>query len=429
VPVLSDLRTVLRGRGFQRLFAVRLVSQGSDGAFQAALASLIFFSPERAATAHAAAGAFAVSVLPYTLVGPFAGILLDRWRRRQVLIAANAVRTVMVVGVAMLVSQHVVGVALYAAVLACLSVNRFFLSGLGASLPHVVRTDELTMANSVAPTCGTIVAIAGGGVAYGLRELLGASDRTDATLLLLTAVGYATSALLTLRLHAGQLGPDRDAEPQPAQGLQAIVDGARHLYHRRPAWDALAAMGVHRFAYGITVITTILLCRNYFNDPADVEAGLRLLALAFGASAVGFGLAAVMTPIAVDRWGQGGVIWRCYAVAAVVEGMFITWFTVPVALTGALLLGICAQGSKICVDTIVQEYVDDDYRGRVFSFYDTVFNLAFVVAAAVAALLLPSDGYSRGMFAIVSLLYVLAAVGYGRTVSVLPAPERSGRAG
>jgi predicted MFS family arabinose efflux permease len=136
-----------------------------------------------------------------------------------------------------------------------------------------------------------------------------------------------------------------------------------------------------------------------------------------------------MAPIAVDRWGQGGVIWRCYAVAAVVEGMFITWFTVPVALTGALLLGVCAQGSKICVDTIVQEYVDDDYRGRVFSFYDTVFNLAFVVAAAVAALLLPSDGYSRGMFVIVSLLYVLAAVGYGRTVSVLPAPERSGRAG
>jgi MFS family permease len=422
VPFLSDLRTVLRGRGFRRLFTVRLVSQGSDGAFQAALASLVFFSPERAATAHAAAGAFAVSVLPYTLVGPFAGVLLDRWRRRQVLISANAVRTVMVVGVALLVSQHVVGVALYAAALGCLSVNRFFLSGLGASLPHVVRNDELVMANSVAPTCGTIIAIVGGGLAYGLRELLGASDRTDATLLLLAAAGYAASALLTLRLRIGQLGPDHDAEPRPSEGLQAIVDGARHLYQRRPAWDALAAMGVHRFAYGITVITTILLCRNYFNDPTDVEAGLRLLALAFGASAVGFGLAAVLTPIATDRWGPSGVIWRCFAVAAVVEALFITWFVVPVALTGALLLGVCAQGSKICVDTIVQEFVDDDYRGRVFSFYDTVFNLAFVVAAAVAALLLPSDGYSRGVFAIVSLLYVLAAVGYGRTAPVVAAP-------
>jgi MFS family permease len=421
VPFVSDLRTVLRGRGFRRLFTVRLVSQASDGAFQAALASLVFFSPERATTAHAAAGAFAVSVLPYTLVGPFAGVLLDRWRRRQVLLAANAIRTVMVVGVAALVAQHQVGLVLYAAVLACLSVNRFFLSGVGASLPRVVDTDELVMANAVSPTCGTIMAIAGAGVAYGVRELLGAGDGTDAILLLLAAGGYAASALLTLRLRAGQLGPDREVEQRPADGLQAVVDGARHLYHRRPAWDALAAMGVHRFAYGITVITTILLCRNYFNAPSDVDAGVTLLALAFGASAVGFGLAAVLTPIAVDRWGQG-VIWRCYAVAAVVEGLFITWFTVPVALTGALLLGICAQGSKICVDTIVQEYVDDDYRGRVSSFSDMVFNLAFVVAAAVAALLLPTDGYSRGMFAIVSMLYVLAAFGYGRTASVVTAP-------
>jgi MFS family permease len=422
VPFVSDLRTVLRGRGFRRLFTVRLVSQASDGAFQAALASLVFFSPERAATAHAAAGAFAVSVLPYTLVGPFAGVLLDRWRRRQVLLAANAIRTVMVVGVAALVAQHQVGLVLYAAVLACLSVNRFFLSGVGASLPRVVDTDELVMANAVSPTCGTIMAIAGAGVAYGVRELLGAGDGTDAVLLLLAAGGYAASALLTLRLRAGQLGPDREVEQRPADGLQAIVDGAKHLYRRRPAWDALAAMGVHRFAYGITVITTILLCRNYFNAPSDVDAGVRLLALAFGASAVGFGLAALLTPIAVDRWGEGGVIWRCFAVAAVVEAVFITWFTVPVALTGALLLGICAQGSKICVDTIVQEYVDDDYRGRVFSFYDMVFNLAFVVAAAVAALLLPTDGYSRGMFAIVSMLYVLAAFGYGRTASVVTAP-------
>jgi len=58
-----------------------------------------------------------------------------------------------------------------------------------------------------------------------------------------------------------------------------------------------------------------------------------------------------------------------------------------------------------------------------------VFNLAFVVAAAAAALMLPSDGYSRGVFAVVAVLYLLAAFGYGRTVHVVAAPERSGRAG
>ena len=89
VPFVADLRTVLRGRDFRRLFAVRLGSQAADGIFQVALASLVFFSPERSATPRAAAGVFAVTVLPYTLVGPFAGVLLDRWRRRQVLLLAN----------------------------------------------------------------------------------------------------------------------------------------------------------------------------------------------------------------------------------------------------------------------------------------------------------------------------------------------------
>ena len=226
---------------------------------------------------------------------------------------------------------------------------------------------------------------------------------------------------------AGQLGPDRDEQRPGSTGCSAIVDGARHLYRRRPAWDALAAMGVHRFAYGITVITTILLCRNYFNDPGGRRRRVRLLALAFGASAVGFGLAAVLTPIAADRWGQRRGHLALLRRRGRGRGRVHHLVPVPVALVGALLLGVCAQASKICVDTIVQEYVDDEFRGRVFSFYDTVFNLAFVVAAVVAALLLPSDGYSRGMFAIVSLLYVLAAFGYGRTVSVVPAAERSGR--
>ena len=68
-------------------------------------------------------------------------------------------------------------------------------------------------------------------------------------------------------------------------------------------------------------------------------------------------------------------------------------FRLGAAAGRALLPGLRrAAGAKICVDTIVQEQVDDDFRGRVFSFYDTLFNVTFVVAAVAAAFMLPRSG-------------------------------------
>ena len=89
------LRELAGRRGFRRLLAVRLVSQCGDGVFQVGLATLFFFAPERLATASDVAAAFAVLLLPFTVVGPWAGVLLDRWRRRGVLLVGNAVRVVL----------------------------------------------------------------------------------------------------------------------------------------------------------------------------------------------------------------------------------------------------------------------------------------------------------------------------------------------
>ena len=77
-----------------------------DGLLQAALATFVLFSPERQPTPQAIAGAFAVLLLPYSLIGPFAGILLDRWRRRNVLVRANLLRAVAVLAVAAVAARR-----------------------------------------------------------------------------------------------------------------------------------------------------------------------------------------------------------------------------------------------------------------------------------------------------------------------------------
>jgi hypothetical protein len=83
VQVIRELRELLGLRDFRKLFAVRLVSQAGDGMFEVGLATLFFFSPENASTATGVAEAFAVLLLPFTVVGPWAGVLLDRSRLRS----------------------------------------------------------------------------------------------------------------------------------------------------------------------------------------------------------------------------------------------------------------------------------------------------------------------------------------------------------
>lgn len=105
--------------------------------------------------------AFATILLPFTVLGPFVGILLDRWRRRRIVMASNVIRAVLLFVVAQLVIRDDVGWLFYLLVLTVFSVNRFLLAGLAASPPHVVSRDLLVTANAISPTCGTLAYLTG----------------------------------------------------------------------------------------------------------------------------------------------------------------------------------------------------------------------------------------------------------------------------
>ncbi|GAB6899988.1 MFS transporter [Kineosporia succinea] len=410
---------VLRGASFRKLFSVRLVSQASDGAFQVGLASLVFFSTDRATTPTAVALAAVVTVVPYTLIGPFAGVLLDVWQRRQILLLANAIRSVMVLGVATMIFTIGVGPPVYLTALACLSMNRFFLAGLGASLPQVVPRHELVMANAVSPTCGTVATMLGGAVGFGLRTLLGAGDSTDAVVVGVAAVGYATASLLALRMPRTLLGPERSA-PLNLRSLGSVARdvlrdlraGAEHVRSRRTVANALGVIGLHRIGYGIMTITVMLLCRNYFSDPDNPDAGVALLARTVAALGLGVAVAAFLTPIVATRIGSWRWIGICLGIAAVVQAGFVTDAGIWLLWFGSFVFGLTGQSIKICVDSILQGDVDDSFRGRVFGFYDMVFNVALVSAAGLSVLLLPQDGYSPMVFMDVALVFAVAGIGY-----------------
>jgi predicted MFS family arabinose efflux permease len=99
---------------------------------------------------------------------------------------------------------------------------------------------------------------------------------------------------------------------------------------------------------------------------------------------------------------------------AFAQGVLAFALSIPLLLASAFVIGIGVQAAKICVDAILQAASDDVFRGRVFSFYDAVYNAAFVAAAALAAFVLPPDGYSPAALVAMAALYLLAAVAYQR---------------
>jgi MFS family permease len=417
---IADLRSVLGEPDFRRLFATRLVSQTGDGVFNAGFAAYAFFGAQTFPDPVAAVDAFAVLYLPYSLIGPFVGVFIDRWSRRQILARSALVRACMVAVTAFVVASGHVGIPLYIGVLAVLGVNRFFLSAVSAGVPHVVAPDKLVMANAVAPTAGTIVAFIGGLAGLGVHLATGGGHTGSAATLLFGGVCYAVAGLLALRMRRDLLGPRREAARATAgtlaeigMVLRGLAAGARHLHERRRAMYALGAIAVHRILYGILLVVAILLYRNYFYPSGNGNAALGHGTLLVVTSALGYGAAALVTPSASRRMGKQAWIVTTLAGGGIVEGAFgATFSQVPFLIIG-FALGVTAQGVKICVDTTVQTDVGDAYLGRVFSLYDMLFNTAYVLGPAVAAAFMPATGKSYPLVIAVAVGYLLAAAIYG----------------
>jgi MFS family permease len=414
----TTVRHLLLRGDFRRLLGTRLLSQFGDGVFQAALAGTVLFNPQRAADPVDVAAGFAVLLLPYSLVGPFAGVWLDRWSRRQVLLRANLLRAVLVLGVAALVLAGVGGIPFYVAGLVVFSVNRFVLAALSAGLPHTVDEPSLVSANALSTTSGAVATVVGGVAALGVLQLLGPGNGGYALVGASSALPYLLAAAVVAGFARPYLGPDhmaRSARLSAREVVVGMVAGARHAWSHKPAAAALTAISLHRLFYGFLTLMTLLLYRNTFTSSDSLfPGGLVGLGEVVGAGAIGTLLAAVVTPWAVRRVGKPRWITAVLAGGGLAQLALGLPFQPSTIVAAGLVLGFVAQAVKICVDTTLQEVVDDDYRGRVFSVYDTLFNVTYVVALVIGAFVLPASGISYPMLVVVGVGYALTAVLYAR---------------
>ncbi|WP_179466673.1 MFS transporter [Mycolicibacterium vinylchloridicum] len=392
---------------FWRLLELRTASQFGDGLFQAGLAGGLLFNPERAASPWAVAASFAVLFLPYSLVGPFAGALLDRWDRRAVLVVANLARLVLVIGVAVLLAVGATDLTVLCGALIVNGFSRFVTSGLSAALPHVVPRHQVVTMNSVATATGATATFLGANFMLLPRWLFGSGDTGAATIMLLVAVPVAISFVLSLRFPPHQLGPDDTARAVHGSVFYTVATGwlygARTVLNTPTVAATLSGLASHRMVFGINTLLVLVIVRHS-DSPAVGSLGTAVVFVA--ATGSGAFLANILAPLSIKRWGRYATANGALVCAAIVQLAGAT-LQLAVMIVCGFLVGLAGQMVKLCADVAMQIDVDDALRGHVFAAQDSVFWVSFIVATMVSALVIPADGHSPALALAGSAIYLL----------------------
>ncbi|WP_235900502.1 MFS transporter [Lolliginicoccus suaedae] len=397
-----------------RLAVVRWLNQFGDGFFQAALGGAILFNPERNTDPRAIAAGFVLLLLPYSLIGPFVGVLLDRWDRRWVLVWAMIARMVLTGAAGYVLLASVPGPALILIALAAIGTSRFMFAGMSAALPNTIPSTMLVPVNSILVTVGAAVAALGATASISMAALAGAGDTGSGTTVLFAVAPLALGVFLAWGFPARLLGPHGSRAGERVgimREARAVASGlgtsARAAWSSRGVTAALLALAAHRAVFGINTLIMVLALRT--PDPGSVlPGGLAGFGLAVAVTAGGMLVGAVLAPLIVPWLGRTRTIVAAVLLAAATQVMIVSMLGHDALVIAAFLLGIAGQMIKLSGDAAMQIEIADRERGSVFALQDMLFNVLFVGAMAAASISIAPDGRSLPIVIAGAAAYVLA---------------------
>jgi len=392
---IARARDVLSFRDFRQLVGVRLCTQFGDGLFQAVVLGSVVFSPTKHSTSVGVAKALAILVVPYSLVGPIAGVFIDRWPRKLILAVTPLARGALAF---LAIAGTGAAVPFYLGALLVLSANRFLLTTATAVIPKLVPSQDLLTANSVSTVSGTLTRFVGVAVGGPLVDAFG-----NGPVIAATAVAWVLTSVFAVRIRA-DLSPEQAPTGRVSEHVARVVrelgDGARRLLHTPRALAPITSVTWNQFLNGIVFVVSLVVFRERFHSGVGSYSSLVIA----GGIGVLVGLATVST--LEDRFSRRTVIAASFifsGVPLIVVSGAINRYDILVV---SFLLGLAYAWLKITADTMTQEAIPDRYRGRVFSIYDIAQNMSGVVAALIAIPLVTNRSIG-GLVAGVGVLFLV----------------------
>jgi MFS family permease len=406
---IGRARAALRSHDFRRLFAIRLVSQSADGLFQAALVASVVFSPEEQSTTVGFAIATLIVSLPFSILGPFTGVFIDRWSRRRILVVAPVLRSA-VVWLA-LFDPEAAAVPFYLGALWVLSVNRFYLATAVTVVPRLVPTEDLLIANSISIVGGTVALLAGVFVGGWLADLAG-----DEIVIAIAAAQWLVASAIARGIRSPLVPhhlPEAPMRDEVRRIAHEFADGALMLARTPRALGPIVSITLDQVGQGIVLVLSLFVFRDRFDQ------GVASFSNLIGAGGVGVLVGILTVGKLEERFAKERIVAGSFLVGGLVliaVSLAVGQWTV---LAASFAVGLTFAWKKIPVDTLVQEAVPDGFRGRVFAVYDVAYNLSRVAAAFLAIPMLSTLGPEWSV-ALVGLGFVLWSPVLPRWISRTP---------
>lgn len=372
---------VARSPSYFPLWLAQLVSSFGDTLHYIALVVLVYQLTGRGA---AVAVLVAAEVIPVLVLGPVAGVVIDRLSRKSVLIVADLARAALVLSLVWPQGAwhaYVVAAGIAAG-------NTFFNPTVQAVIPSLTTEDQRLAANSVAWSTGRLVQIIASAIAGGLIALIGTGAAFT-----LNAATFVISALLIVRLvipaHAGQIGQETK------RGLDRYLGEAReglsYALRDRLVSRLLIVQGIASFAVGATGAMLIVLSERHLK--------LQPSGFAWLIGAIGVGaLFGSLIPNALARdYRDARWLFVPYIIRGLGDVLLAIFTPLPVALVILFVYGLNTSTGMVVFNSTLQGAIPDRVRGRVFTLLDVTWNAMRLLSLAAGALVVDAIGI-RALF-------------------------------
>ena len=376
-----------KSKDFFRFWFAQLISQFGDRVYQMALVGLMAVRHPGSVVEMAKLLSF--TIIPVFIIGPIAGVYIDRWDRRTTLFICDFIRGVLVLLAAFYLIHLSVIWPMYAVVFVIFSFSRFYVPAKMSFIPEIVHEDDLHIANSLATTTGMIALVLGALLGGLIVEYTGSFGG-----FCWGAIGYFLSGLLvfsisTLRrrlLNKREIITGTRAILRSQKSVwQEIINGIRYIRSQKAIGFIFWMMSILFAAAGAIYVVIIVFIQQAFHS---VTKDLGFLA-------VPLGLGLFFGSLTYGRWGTKIAAFKVIFWSLILGGAMVVLFASMVesthnrllALGLSFVLGFVIGPAVIASNTVVNKVCAMEMSGKVFAALEFVMYLAFLLAMMISSVL------------------------------------------